>query len=226
MIRPEYLQRIVETCQASARVLDVGGWYIPFNMATHVIDAMPHETRRRHEAVDPEHEERFSAETWVQADICNGPWPYPDKHFDYAYCSHTLEDIRDPIHVCRELSRVAKAGYVEFPSRQREIFSKVHLFELKRAVGRIPAVGYTHHRWFVDVLPDRLVFLGKTNFAQSHPDFYITRRELGRKMTRDEQGSFMFWEGELKAEERLILNDADLAAELRRFKQETLRQLK
>ena len=56
--------------------------------------------------------------------MCNSHWPFPDKTFDFVVCSHLLEDVRDPITVCRELCRVGKAGYIETPSRIREIFSK------------------------------------------------------------------------------------------------------
>ena len=40
-----------------------------------------------------------------------------DDQFDLAICVTTLEDIRDPIWACHELNRVARAGYVEVPSR-------------------------------------------------------------------------------------------------------------
>ena len=71
---------------ANARVLDIGGWYQPFNLATHVIDLCPYVTRRCHEAVDPEDVERFTADTWVVADVCAPPWPYTDKFFDFVVC--------------------------------------------------------------------------------------------------------------------------------------------
>ena len=135
---------------ANARVLDIGGWYQPFNLATHVIDLCPYVTRRCHEAVDPEDVERFAADTWVVADVCAPPWPYPDKFFDFVLCSHLLEDVRDPIAVCREINRVGKAGYIETPSRLREIFSKDRLFSLLLLRGSMPEVGFYHHRWFVE----------------------------------------------------------------------------
>ncbi len=112
MIVLSNLPRLRQRAAAAARVLDVGGWYRPFNLATHVIDLQPYETRRRHDALDPEDAERFDAARWTVADICAGPWPYPDGFFDFAVCSHVLEDVRDPIAVCRELCRVARAGYV------------------------------------------------------------------------------------------------------------------
>jgi hypothetical protein len=37
------------------------------------------------------------------------------KILDVAICRHTLEDIANPVFLCRELSRVSRAGYVETP---------------------------------------------------------------------------------------------------------------
>ena len=73
-----------------------------------MIDLMPYATRGLYgpAAARPE---RFSEDTWVQQDIC-GPWPFADDQFDFAVCAHTLEDVRDPIVVCDELSRVAQGG--------------------------------------------------------------------------------------------------------------------
>ena len=41
--------------------------------------------------------------------------PFPDKAFDYAIASHVAEHVADPVALCRELSRVARRGYVETP---------------------------------------------------------------------------------------------------------------
>ncbi len=65
-------------------------------------------------------------DTWHLADICDrDPWPFADDQFDFAVCVTTLEDIRDPIGACRELSRVAKAGYVEVPTVEAELIYNV-----------------------------------------------------------------------------------------------------
>jgi len=107
----------VEALPGGARVLDVGGWAAPLARADSVLDIMPWETRGLYGDADPA-AERFDAQTWVQRDICSRePWPFADGAFDFVVCSHTLEDVRDPIWVCCELSRVARAGYVEVPSR-------------------------------------------------------------------------------------------------------------
>ena len=61
-------------------------------------------------------------ETWVIHDMCaREPWPFADDFFDFSLCVTTLEDIRDPIWACQELSRVSKAGYVEVPTVEAEL---------------------------------------------------------------------------------------------------------
>src|SRR5215204_5526988 len=109
--------RIEAKLAADALVLDVGGWGSPWPRADWVIDLMPYETRGLYGPAARDRE-RFSRETWVERDVCaREPWPFGDDQFDYAVCSHTLEDLRDPVYVCAELNRIARAGYVEVPSR-------------------------------------------------------------------------------------------------------------
>lgn len=43
-------------------------------------------------------------------------FPFEDQEFDYVICSHVFEHVPDPISFAKELFRVAKAGYVEFPT--------------------------------------------------------------------------------------------------------------
>jgi Methyltransferase domain len=215
MILRGNLPRLRDLCRDLPRVLDVGGWHNPFNLATDVLDIMPFETRRRHEALDPEDAERFSAATWHIRDICEGNWPWPDKSFDFAICSHTLEDIRDPIAVARELARVANAGYVEVPSRAREIFVKDRFSRLKMGLGRVPEIGFPHHRWFCDLRDGELLFARKGIDIALDRARYITREELGRKMTEAESGIGLFWRGSFLAREVIEISDADLAGKKR-----------
>jgi SAM-dependent methyltransferase len=43
-------------------------------------------------------------------------FPFKDKEFDYVVCSHVLEHVDDVPGFCAELTRVSKAGYLEFPT--------------------------------------------------------------------------------------------------------------
>jgi SAM-dependent methyltransferase/uncharacterized protein YbaR (Trm112 family) len=67
--------------------------------------------------------------------------PFKDKSVDYVICSHLAEHLEEPEALLAELSRVAAAGYVETPSRVREMFQ-----------------GWEYHRWYVDARDGRLDF--------------------------------------------------------------------
>jgi hypothetical protein len=129
-------QSVLERTRTCAKVLDVGGSYIPLPTATHILDLVP--PREPTQA------------TYVEHDICVPPWPFPDKFFDFSFCSNTLEDIRDPIGACKELMRVSRAGYIEVPSRLRETFHPKGAFWWRRMLGRPLRIGFGHHRWFVE----------------------------------------------------------------------------
>lgn len=210
------LPKVCDIARRSERVLDVGGWFQPFNLATHVIDLFPHETRKAAHALDPENAERFSRDSWVEHDVCAPPWPFEDNFFDFSFCSHLLEDVRDPIAVCGELIRVSKAGYIETPSRVREIFSKSRFHRLNMALGRLPEVGFEHHRWFCELDGDHLRFIAKDQRVLRDRSRYITRSEIGRKLSEAESGLGFFWQGSFTYEESLEGSDDDLTAFKRR----------
>lgn len=100
---------LLPTFAKDAKILDVGGSSGPYKRATHVIDYVPFEEVQYNQGKGMG-EVQFSKETYTQWDICSRtPFPYKDKEFDLAICSHVLEDIRDPIWVCSELIRVSKS---------------------------------------------------------------------------------------------------------------------
>jgi hypothetical protein len=45
-----------------------------------------------------------------------GKFPFRDNEFDYVICSQVLEHIADIEAFCGELTRVARRGYIEFPT--------------------------------------------------------------------------------------------------------------
>ncbi len=222
MILTRNLARACEIAAGADRVLDVGGWWQPFNLATHVLDLLPYKSRHQQDALDPEHPPRFSAETWVEHDACAAPWPFPDKFFDFSFCSHLLEDVRDPLTVSAELIRVSKSGYIETPSRTREIFSKARGFTLRAALGRIPPVGFDHHRWFAEIEGNHIRFLAKDQRLLASRRNFITRGDLGRKLTEQESGAGLFWTGGFTFEEVIVHG----AEQLQSFRETALRRLR
>ena len=200
---PASRDRILATLNDDDVVLDVGGWAKPFHRADWVVDLMPYETRGLYGDADPE-PQRFSAETWIERDICDHePFPFADDHFDFAICSHTLEDIRDPVWVCRELARVARAGYVEVPSR---------LQEQTRGVNG-PWVGWSHHRWLIDVdreaAPPRIDFVAKPGALSGQPELTFPPRYAAELGPADVVET-IFWKGSLEASERFIFEIEEL----------------
>jgi SAM-dependent methyltransferase len=179
------------------RVLDVGGWAAPVNRADWVIDLMPYETRGvlLPGGVGPG-PARFDAERWVMQDICSHePWPFADDFFDFAVCTFTLEDVRDPIRVCEEMSRVARAGYVEVPSLIDEL-----TWANPEASGG-PWVGHSHHRWLCTVRDGELEFLVKAHSLHSQRRIRVPPR-WARRLSAEERVLGHSWEGRLPARER------------------------
>jgi hypothetical protein len=186
-------------------VLDVGGWADPFARADWVIDLMPYETRGLYGAAQPG--ERFTAETWVVRDICDRePWPFEDEQFDFAICSHTLEDVRDPVWVCEELQRVANAGYIEVPSRLEEQSFGV----------QGPWVGWSHHRWLIDVQDGAIRFAHKSQLLDHRAaDRFPTG--FHATLSPEQRISALWWNDAFTAEERFFADPGEYDAYLRSF---------
>jgi hypothetical protein len=190
---------IDERLGADALVLDVGGGARPFWRADWVLDAISYRSRGQLGWTGDQADERFGAETWVQRDICDRePWPFENGQFDFAVCSHTLEDVRDPIWVGAELQRVAAAGYIEVPCLREELTYGI----------QGPWVGWGHHRWLVLIEGRRIEFLFKhhvINRAGSH----LPPRPTG-SMPPEERVQTLWWEGSFEARERFMWTAEEL----------------
>jgi len=224
MILKRNLRRVGEQAGAARRVLAVGAADGLLHAATHVIDGAPYTATVA--PFDPHNRRRSMPATWTEADICVTPWPYPDKYFDFSFCSHVLEDVRDPLAVLREISRVSRAGYIETPSRAREIFVAATYPRLAAWLGRPPVVGFPNHRWYVENIEGQFRFLAKTAETTASPDCVLTRRELGRDLTEDESGLGVFWSNRIEGRELVHLDPREIGYELRGFKQRILYRLR
>ena len=187
-------------------VLDIRGWAHPFNRADFVLDLEPYQTRGYYNRAFARSSpipamggtsERFSSATWIQRDICDrAPFPFANKSIDFVICSHTLEDIRDPLWVCSEMIRIGKAGYIEVPSR---------LWESCRGMERGIA-GLSHHRWLIEMED------AKIEFMQKYHAIHSWRRSLPRSVLKNTQErdsvQWMFWEGQFDFAEIVLHGDS------------------
>jgi len=200
---------IPDTIDESALVLDVGGGAQPFKRADYVIDGLSYEGRGALTAGTRCDGERFSKDSWVQQDLClHEAWPFEDKQFDYAVCTHVLEDVRDPVWVCSEIMRVAKAGYIETPSRT---------VEQSRGVEHPLYAGYYHHRWLVSVDGNRILFRFKPHSLHCLREAIVTDVNAGKTINPEHASLSFEWRDSFVCEEVLDFDEDSVNRELCAF---------
>lgn len=121
------------------RVLEVGGAANAFARADVVCDLTFGRTNQRNGAPGVLRPGVVYVETAAES------LPFPDGAFDFVWCTQVLEHVVDPVRAAAELSRVARRGFVEVPSRTGEMMN-----------------GNPTHRWVVDREGDVLVFRPRT----------------------------------------------------------------
>jgi Methyltransferase domain len=198
---------MLDALPETALVLDVGGWADPDPRADYVLDIGSYETRYAYALLGKAIEsrvERFTVDTWFQRDVCDPePWPFADDQFDFILCTHTLEDLRDPVRVCREMARIGKAGYIETPSAATE---------LTRGIESPLWCGWKHHRWLVWQAENEVVFLGKPH--NIHSPFWPSIPSPKRLRTEALSPFSFLWEGSFSAREEILVDQKVLDAKL------------
>jgi len=102
-------------------VLDVGGGHVPFPRANVIVEKFPEKkydffpSERGAPVVIPE------GAKLIKADATD--MPFKDKEFDFVVCAETINHVKNPIGVCKEIIRVGKRGYMEVPGPLFEIFA-------------------------------------------------------------------------------------------------------
>ena len=152
-------ERLQARLRASRSIIDLGCGNHPVAGATVAVDlhVAPAERALGHGAtIDVEALARRGIR-FVNARV-DGPLPFKDKEFDFAYSHHVFEHLDDPAAACREMVRIAKAGAIITPAPFAEL-----------------AFGRPYHRWLVTERAGKLIFLSKRAdedrpFGQ-HPEF-------------------------------------------------------
>jgi hypothetical protein len=194
--------------QEGLKILDIGGWFAPCALATDMVDLMPYATLNR-EASYGGGALRITPERYLQIDLGSvEKLPYKDKEFDFVICRHTLEDLKDPIRVCKEINRIGKAGYIETPHR---------VYESTKGVERHWWAGHYHHRWFVEVERNTITFQYKPHNLHSSSSFHW-RLFPWQKMRDEFKNAALLWESSFEFEERLLFEYSDTKKNLREFK--------
>jgi SAM-dependent methyltransferase len=122
------------------RVLDIGSGNDPFPLATHLAD-IALEDNAYGRAGAPLR--RAGTKPIYECDLENMSG-FRDKEFDFVYCSHVLEHVRDPAKACEELMRIGKRGFIETPTRGKDLW--------------LGTAAVSNHRWAVENVHDCLIF--------------------------------------------------------------------
>jgi Methyltransferase domain len=144
-IRPEVINYLAQmrTLRPDSKIVDFGGSmgseFRPY--LTDIVDFNPPNIDNNHNIIFHAFD-LHSPELWEQ---------FPDNYFDFAICTHTLEDIRDPRYVVQQISRVAKSGFMAVPNRHQEMSHVESPYYL----------GYCHHRWIFHHTQEGLLALAK-----------------------------------------------------------------
>jgi ubiquinone/menaquinone biosynthesis C-methylase UbiE len=123
----------------------VGSGHRPHEDATHLVDLLPEDDSERGKPIQ---------QLGLPLLLANvESLPFKDKSFDYVYASHVLEHTQNPEAACKELMRIARAGYIETPS---PFYEQGYNYPN-------PERGWPFHRWFVYLGEgDTLTFEPKT----------------------------------------------------------------
>jgi hypothetical protein len=119
---------------------------------------------------------------------------YVNEHgkFSFAICSHTLEDIANPMLVLETLPEIAESGFIAVPSKYRELgHIESHQYR-----------GYIHHRWIFNIRPEEpnlLVGFPKLSFIEQ----YFPLHKLGNASDEVAELSF-YWKDNIPYR---IIND-------------------
>jgi glycosyltransferase involved in cell wall biosynthesis len=131
-------------------VCDIGSGHNPHPRADILIDRdtdySPHRSGKK--SVIPRGRDLIIAD--VQLGL-----PLKDKVFDYSISSHVAEHVDDPKLYCREISRIAKRGYIETPGKLSDFL----LDDL-------------YHKWRVFQRDSYLVFEEKADHKLLSRSFY------------------------------------------------------
>jgi hypothetical protein len=112
------------------------------------------------------------------------------------------------VWVCSELGRIARAGYVETPSR---------LAEQSLGVEHPLYAGYHHHRWLVSLEDGFLVFRHKPHSLHVVRDAIVARLGPSRRLNPAHEQVSLRWTGELRCREELCFDEEEIRRELCAF---------
>lgn len=101
--------------------------------------------------------------------------------FDFSICSHTLEDVFNPVELIELLMKISKSGFIAVPSKYDEF---LFLYENKYR-------GNAHHKQLFDIIENELIIFPKFSWIETDKrSDEILNLGKGREL-------FLFWEHDI-----------------------------
>ena len=122
--------------------------------------------------------------------------------FDFSICTHTLEDLNNPLYVVNKLIQVSKSGLITVPSKYLET-SRIERNHR----------GYYHHRYISTLQGDTLTFIPKTPIIENKLFDNIAKR-----YTKDNAELWILWENDITS---CVFKDGWCGPSIDQFTQET-----
>lgn len=148
--RSGILSFVVEqkTLNPNYRVIDVGG--VAYGWTGEIADVIVDINADR-----PQDFKFNISNEWEWKDLLE----YVEKNgkFDYAICTHTLEDITHPATALRNLPKIAKAGIITMPTINAEL-SRIESEQW---------LGYMHHKHLFDYDGNTIIYASKLSFIEA-----------------------------------------------------------
>lgn len=207
---PKDISKIEESISSTDNVLDIGAWWKPLNRANTVIDMLPYNSRGGGGRIG-QSKEYFTKGSWIKLDICSDKWPFKNKEFDFVHCGQTLEDIRDPIFVCKEMMRVARKGVVTTPTIW---------IECQKGIDAYPEStlykGFDKHKWLVKHTKDGLKFIPKLSSLMAFD--YVDKAIVDKFIVHHRIWSdVFFWEDHFDVSEAAFLGFTELKPVIEKY---------
>lgn len=147
---------LIKNIKSDDLVLDVGSGDKPFWRADVIVDKFLDDDQQRASG-GIIYDKR---KVFVKANV--EKLPFEDKTFDFVFCSHLLEHVKNPDRAIKELTRVAKNGYIEVPNYIMEFFNP-----------------FPSHLWFCDYENGSFIFTQK----EKNEDFHLKGiKKFGSKL--------------------------------------------
>jgi ubiquinone/menaquinone biosynthesis C-methylase UbiE len=125
--------------QPSDKVLDIGSGHKPFPLATHLADIAIEDNNYGRGGTAFKH---IKGKPVFECELEHTS--FEDKEFDFVYCSHVLEHSHNPEKACNELMRIGKRGYIETPSKGKDLL--------------LNSAKISNHNYWVEVINNKLTF--------------------------------------------------------------------